>query len=135
MTTSGAPISPGYCHCRSCQTWHGAPFSGRSAWPADQVEITEEIRVSSKDPVSGRVSCAGREANIANLKSEWGTVALYPAVIGEATFEPQFNLHYGERLIDLADGMPKFLNAPERIGGDGVLAYEPLMTRWSSAGA
>lgn len=36
--------------------------------------------------------------------------------------EPQLHIHYGERVVDIADALPKFKDLPEPFGGSGELA-------------
>ena len=133
MAAKGDPLPAAFCHCQSCRTWHAAPFIGYFAWPEDKVAITGDVATSGVNAVSGRVSCARCGGALANRKPAWGLVVLYPTILTTAPFVPSLHLHYAERVLEIADGLPKYANAPERIGGDGTLLPEPRTTAWRSS--
>ena len=58
---------------------------------------------------------------------------VYPMTLAGAedplSFEPSFHIFYGERVMDLADGLPKFV-ALIRLGGTGETVSEAGHTGW-----
>lgn len=94
------------------------------AWPTDRVEIRGDLRASAADPGSERLVCAGCGGVVANRKPAWG-VTLFYGDIFDPPITPDHHVHYAERIFDIADGLPKFADLPERLGGGGAMAAEP----------
>ena len=59
---------------------------------------------------------------------------VYPMTLATAedslSFEPSSHIFYGENVMDLADGMPKFVALPPDFGGTGETAAEASHTVW-----
>ena len=49
---------------------------------------------------------------------------MYAAVIPELPFRPQLHVNYGERVLRVADGLPKQNDLPKDMGGSGTLLPE-----------
>ena len=133
ITVTGEPVAAAYCHCLSCRKWHSAPVNAWSAWPAERVSFAGgEVIMSLKDPGSVRKSCAICGGCVANEKPEHGLTVVYPMTLTDSDyqFKPAFHLFYGERVLDIADGLPKYVDLPTRIGGTGILADEPAQSGW-----
>ena len=130
IAVSGQPGMQGLCHCASCRAWQGAPFIAFTGYPSEAVTITGQTVQSHHRSESGRTSCASCGGVVANIKPAWDVTVIYPTLMRDMPFEPAVHLHYGERLLDMADGLPKFVNAPERIGGTGEMAAEPSAIRY-----
>ena len=95
---------------------------------SDAVEIRGETVQASHRDESGRVSCARCGGAVANVKPAWNVTVIYATVVPDLPFQPVLHLHYGERVMDIADGLPKFVDGPEQIGGTGELTEEPAKT-------
>jgi hypothetical protein len=53
LEVTGEPVAMGYCHCRSCRSWSGAPVNAFSLWKPEAVRITsgsEHVATFSKTP-------------------------------------------------------------------------------------
>lgn len=133
IAVAGAPRVAAYCHCRSCRTWQGAPINAWTIWREDQVTLTggplTRSRVSEQ---SERLACAECGGAVGNRKPARGMIVIYAAQMVDAgmPFEPAFHLFHAERVMDVADGLPKYRTMPEAFGGDGALDPEPEMTGW-----
>ena len=123
------PLVAGFCHCRSCRTWHAAPINAWAGWPAAAVSITGETTVSTHSAASARTSCAACGGIVANGKPAHGMTVIYPNTLNGFAFVPIMHIFYEERVIDMADGLPKFMDMPEKMGGSGRRAEEPDRTR------
>ncbi len=133
VTVTGAPAASAICHCRSCRKWHAAPLNAWSIWPSADVEITGgAVITSSTDAASGRVSCAACGGCVANHKPQVNMTVVYPmTLVGSGLeYKPAFHIHYGERVMDVADGLPKFAEMPEQFRGSGETVAEPATTGW-----
>ena len=134
VAVSGPAAVSGYCHCLDCRKWHGAPINAFSVWPSSGVNIEGETLMSEQSDASGRLSCRVCGGCVANLKPSLGMTVVYPMTLAGAedslTFEPSFHIFYGERVMDLADGLPKFVSLPPDFGGNGETIAEAEQTGW-----
>jgi hypothetical protein len=48
-----------------------------------------------------------------------GLIDVYAATIPDLAFEPQVHIHYGEKVLSIPDGLPKFKDVPAEFGGSG----------------
>ena len=51
-------------------------------------------------------------------------VDVYAAVIPGFPFRPSMHCYYGERVLTMKDGIPKYADYPVEIGGSGELMRE-----------
>lgn len=132
VTVSGPPVVQGYCHCLSCRKWHSAPINAWSGWPANKVSVSGPITESDKDPGSGRISCSKCGGNVANRKPTAKMMVIYPMTLANSglDFQPNMHIFYDERVMDVNDGLPKFVDVPESFGGSGKMAEEPEKSAW-----
>lgn len=132
VSVTGDPAVEGYCHCLSCRKWHAAPVNAWSAWPKDNVTITGPVTGSDKDPASRRITCTVCGGCVANEKPQLDMVAVYPMTLFESaySFQPKMHIFYDEGVLDMHDGLPKFVDVPEAIGGSGQMVDEPAQTAW-----
>jgi hypothetical protein len=49
-----------------------------------------------------------------------GLIDVYAATIPDLSFQPQVHIHYGEKVLSIPDGLPKFKDVPEAFGGSGA---------------
>ena len=63
-----------------------------------------------------------------------GMTAVYPMTLAGPQdtfkFEPAFHIFYEERVMDVGDGLPKFVDVPEQFGGSGKTVEEASSTGW-----
>ena len=132
VTVKGDPVVAGYCHCNSCRKWHSAPINAWAAWAEGDVSFEGATTASTHNSESQRISCKNCGGNIANGKPTKGLMVVYPMTLAESDlkFEPTFHLFHVERVMDVADGLPKFVDAPKEAGFSGVLDEEPAATGW-----
>ena len=132
VVVSGPPAVSGLCHCHSCRKWHSAPINAFSVWPQDKVKVTGDLITSNKDPVSERMTCSKCGGCVANGKPTLKMVVVYSQTLADAGFkyEPGFHIFYDERVMDIADGLPKFNDLPESFGGSGNQSDEPARSGW-----
>jgi hypothetical protein len=45
-------------------------------------------------------------------------------------FAPGFHCYYGEGVLEMADGLPKYADLPSALGGSGRRLDEPAQTTW-----
>lgn len=133
VSVVGEPSASAICHCQSCRKWHAAPLNAWSIWPTAKVSISGgDVITSAVNDASGRVSCAVCGGCVANHKPKVDMTVIYPmTLVGSGlNYAPAFHIFYDERVMDLADGLPKFTDMPETFGGSGETAEEPARTGW-----
>lgn len=136
VAVQGQPIAAGICHCESCRKWHSAPINAWALWPdaavtvsAGQDQLVEFNRQGADGP-SGRSSCKRCGGAVFNRKPKVGMTVVYAMTLDGSglVFEPTFHCFYGEGVLHMADGLPKFENLPAALGGSGKRCDEPSST-------
>jgi len=54
----------------------------------------------------------------------YGLFDVFPAVIPQFAFEPVLHINYGEAVMSVKDGLPKFKDLPKDFGGSGEMLPE-----------
>lgn len=124
---SGTPVAQGYCHCGDCRSWSAAPFIAFSLWAPDAVQITKgetSVGSFSKTENSERKFCISCGGHLMNAHPGMNLVDVYPSQM--EGFEPTPTLHvgYGEKVMSIVDGLPKYADVPAEFGGSGDLLFE-----------
>jgi len=134
VSVQGEPVFSAYCHCESCRKWHAAPIATLAAWPRGAVEVKGEVTKSTKNDQTVRTACVRCGGSVLSTKPglDWNVV--YPLTLAGSSFEyqPAFHIFYGERVMDINDGLPKFADVPQEAGGSGTLVDEPQISKWLS---
>lgn len=124
---TGAPVAQMFCHCTDCRDWLGAPVHAATGWPASQVRFVkggDNVIVYKRTEKSHRKSCRTCGGALLVEHPQIGIVDVLGSTIRDFTFEPAMHVYYGERMIDMKDGLPKFRNMPKEFGGDGETIAE-----------
>jgi hypothetical protein len=119
---SADPVDAKICHCRTCQTLHGAPMQWAAIFHKRHVRMTrgiEHLRFYSdtldraERVAPCKVSCARCGTPIADEGHRMWIA--FPTLFdfGEAgevpkAFQPTCHIFYGQRVVDMADGLPKW---------------------------
>lgn len=122
LTVTGKPEVMGYCHCDSCRAWGAAPINGFTLWKPEAVKVTkgqEDVGVFHKTENSHRQFCVKCGGHIMTDHPPMNLVDVYAAVIPDFPFEPAFHVNYGEKVVSMKDGLPKFDDMPAEAGGSG----------------
>mgnify|MGYP006195834375 FL=1 len=123
IEVSGEPKVMGFCHCASCRSWGAAPVNAFSLWEPQSVTVTkgkDKLAVYNKTESSYRQFCQTCGGHVMTDHPVIGLIDVYAATIPALKFEPQVHIHYGEKVLALHDGLPKFKDVPEPFGGSGV---------------
>jgi len=118
---SADPVDAKFCHCRACQTLHGAPMQWAAIFHKHQVRLTAGLNLlrffNSERGTNDRippckVSCSRCGTPIADEgRRMW---LAFPALFnfGEAEvpepFKPTCHIFYGQRVIDVSDNLPRW---------------------------
>jgi hypothetical protein len=114
----------GYCHCRSCRSWSGGPVNAFSLWKPDSVKVVagaDSVAVYSKNPMSERQFCAKCGGHLLTNHPTLGLVDVFAATLPTLEFQPGVHVNYGETVLPMRDGLPKFKDFPTDFGGSGEM--------------
>ena len=123
----GAPAVQAFCHCNSCRTWLSAPVHGETLWPAASVEVkkgADHIGTHKKTEASHRQFCKQCGGRVLVRHPAIGMVDVFSVVLPDLAFQPTMHVHYGEKVLAMRDGLPKFKDFPKEFGGSGDTVAE-----------
>jgi len=112
----------GYCHCEDCKTWSAAPINAFSLWVPDKVRVTKgeaSVGTFNKTENSYRKFCKACGGHLMTDHPGMKLVDVYVSVLQGFTHEPTLHVHYGNKMISVKDGLPKFKDLPADFGGSG----------------
>lgn len=115
LECSGEPFMMGYCHCRSCRSWSAGPVNAFTLWKPETVKVTkgaEHIGMFAKTPASERQFCKLCGGHLMTNHPAGGFVDVYAATLPDVVFAPAIHVHYGETVLPMKDGLPKFKTSP-----------------------
>ena len=127
FTVTGTPAAMGYCHCASCRHWSAGPVNAFSLWAPDALKVTkgaDNIGTYNKTPISYRKWCKTCGGHLFTDHPTMGLVDVYAAMLPGLSFVPGVHVHYGETVLRVQDGLPKFRDMPKEMGGSGELLPE-----------
>lgn len=122
IEVAGAPEGMGYCHCEDCRSWSAGPVNAFSLWKPDAVKVTKgeaEVGTFNKTPASSRKFCMKCGGHLMADHPAMGLTDVYAATIPSLDFQPGLHVFYGESVLAIRDGLPKFRDVPAELGGSG----------------
>ena len=127
IEVTGQPDVMGYCHCRLCRTWSGAPMHAFTLWQPDAVTVIrgeEHIWTYRRTLHEPRTFCELCGGHLMTRHAPMQMVGVQAAVIPELAFSPQMHINYAEAVLPLRDGLPKLRDIPMEFGGSGEVVPE-----------
>ena len=124
---TGSPAVQAFCHCSSCRGWLGAPIHAASLWPAANVRVVkgaDKLGLFKKTEASHRKFCTvcGSPALVDHPRIEM--VDIPAGSVKGLAYQPTLHVHYGEKVLAMRDGLPKFKDFPKEFGGSGEMLPE-----------
>ena len=119
---SGDPAVQCYCHCSSCRGWLSAPIHAASLWPTPNVKVTkgeDKLGVYKKTENSHRQFCTSCGAPVLVRHPSLGMTDVPAGSVKGFTYRPTLHVNYGEKVMQVRDGLPKFKDFPKEFGGSG----------------
>jgi len=115
------PLDAKYCHCTTCQVTHGAPFQWAAIFEKGDINFinghhhltwynSQEKKTGRKLPC--KVSCEYCHTPI--MDEGRNMILLFPTLIKfkseeeKRFFSPTCHMFYGQRVVDIPDGKPKW---------------------------
>ncbi|PNS16537.1 hypothetical protein CAC42_271 [Sphaceloma murrayae] len=115
------PLSSKFCHCTTCQTQHAAPFQWAAIFHKEDIKFShghhdlewyDPTDKSIEHKLPCKVRCSFCHSPI--MDEGRNMILLFPTLIHfkteqeKANFKPQMHMFYGERVVDIPDGLPKW---------------------------
>jgi len=122
LEVSGAPEAMGYCHCSSCRSWSAGPVNAFTLWKPESLRVTKganNVGVYHKTPRSYRKYCKACGGHLFTEHPNWSLIDVYAAIIRTYPFKPSLHVNYQETVLPMHDGLPKFRDVPNEMGGTG----------------
>jgi hypothetical protein len=127
IEATGAPAVMAFCHCETCRTWLSAPIHGATLWPTAQVAVrkgADQLGTVKKTEASHRHFCKLCGGRVMVGHPGIGMIDVFSVVVPELAFQPTMHVHYGEKVLAMRDGLPKFKDFPKEFGGSGDMLPE-----------
>ena len=124
---TGEPAVQAYCHCESCRTWLGAPVHAAALWPTPQVDVrkgADRLAVWKRTEASHRHYCTACGAPVLIRHPALGMTDVPAGSIRGLDYQPTLHVNYGEKVLTVRDGLPKFQDFPKEFGGSGATLPE-----------
>lgn len=122
LEISGDPGAMAYCHCESCRGWLGAPVHAASLWPTDNVRVVkgeDKLGTYKRTEASHRQFCTACGTPVLVRHPQLGMTDVPAGAISGLKYEPAIHVHYGEKVLTIKDGLPKYKDFPKDFGGSG----------------
>jgi hypothetical protein len=127
IEVSGEPEAMGYCHCRSCRSWSGAPVNAFTLWKPENVRVTkgaDQLVSFHKTEMSHRQFCRACGGHVMAVHPPLGLIDVFSAMLPDLPYRPQVHINYAETVLPLRDGLPKLKDFPAEFGGSGEVVAE-----------
>ena len=124
LELSGEPSIMSYCHCESCRGWLAAPLLAASLWPAASVKVvkgTDKLGTYRRTEGVHRKFCTTCGTAVMIDVPAFGMVDVPAGRVAGLEFTPTAHVHYGEKVLQVKDGLPKFRDYPKEFGGSGEM--------------
>lgn len=122
LAISGEPAVQAYCHCSSCRGWLGAPIHAAALWPTPNVKVTkgaDKLGVFKKTEASHRHFCTACGTPVLVRHPTLNMTDVPAGTVAGLAYRPTLHVHYGEKVLGVRDGLPKFKDFPKDFGGSG----------------
>jgi ribulose-5-phosphate 4-epimerase/fuculose-1-phosphate aldolase len=123
----GDPAVQAYCHCSSCRGWLGAPIHAAALWPATSVKVVkgaDNLGLYKKTESSHRQFCRSCGSPVLVGHPGMGMTDVPAGNVVGLSYKPTVHVHYGEKVMTVRDGLPKFKDFPKEFGGSGAMLPE-----------
>jgi hypothetical protein len=127
FTVTGEPAGMGYCHCESCRRWSAAPVNAFTLWRPQEVMVTrggDRIGTYHKTQGSLRKWCRDCGGHLFTEHPGLGLIDVYSAMLPDLPFAAGVHVNYGESVLPLRDGLPKYRDFPAELHGSGSMVAE-----------
>lgn len=124
LSITGEPVVMAYCHCESCRRWLGAPVHASSLWATTQIRIdagADRLAMFKRTEGTGshRQFCTSCGSPVLVGHPGIGMTDVPAVAVAGLVFEPTLHTFYGEGVLAMPDGLPKYRDNDPALGGTG----------------
>jgi hypothetical protein len=122
LQISGDPAVQAYCHCESCRSWLGAPIHAAALWPSQNVKVVkgaDNLGLYKRTEASHRQFCRSCGSPVMVGHPGLGMTDIPAGNVPGLAYRPTVHVNYGEKVMSVRDGLPKFKDFPKEFGGSG----------------
>ena len=119
---AGEPAVQALCHCASCRGWLSAPIHAAALWPTPSVNVVkgaDKLAVYKKTEASHRQFCTACGSAVLVRHPTLGMTDVPAGTVAGLAYAPTLHVNYGEKVMPIRDGLPKFKDFPKEFGGSG----------------
>jgi hypothetical protein len=127
LEITGDPAVQAYCHCDSCRSWLSAPIHAAALWPTPNVKVVkgaDNLGLYKRTESSHRQFCKSCGAAVLVRHPEMGMTDVPAGSVIGLAYKPAVHVNYGEKVMTVHDGLPKFKDFPKEFGGSGETVPE-----------
>jgi hypothetical protein len=127
LEISGDPAVQAFCHCDSCRSWLAAPIHAAALWPAQNVKVVkgaDQLGVYKRTDASHRQFCKSCGSAVLVGHPGMGMTDVPAGSVVGLAYAPTVHVNYGEKVMSVRDGLPKFKDFPKEFGGSGEMLPE-----------
>ena len=124
---TGEPAAQAFCHCNSCRSWLSAPIHAAALWPTPNVKVVkgaENLGMYKRTENSHRQFCKSCGAAVMVGHPGMGMTDIPAGTVKGFKYNTALHVHYGEKVMQVRDGLPKFKDFPKEFGGSGEMVAE-----------
>lgn len=122
LEVTGQPAVAGYCHCDDCQSWSAAPINAFGMWAPGNVRVTKgaaSVGTFNRTEAAFRQFCKACGGHLMTDHPAMQLIDVPANLLQGFAHEPTLHVHYGNRMLRVKDGLPKFKDLPCDFGGSG----------------
>jgi hypothetical protein len=96
-------------------------------WPAPNVKVVkgaDNLGLYKKTENSHRQFCRSCGAAVLVGHPTMGMTDVPAGNVAGLSYQPTVHVHYGEKVMSVRDGLPKFKDFPKEFGGSGITLAE-----------
>jgi hypothetical protein len=123
----GEPTVMAYCHCESCRSWLAAPLHAAALWPTPKVTVRKgekELGIYKATENSHRHFCTRCGSAVLIRHPSLGLTDVPAGSVAGLDYQATLHVNYGEKVMAVRDGLPKFKDFPADFGGSGETLSE-----------
>lgn len=127
LEITGEPAVQAYCHCHSCRSWLSAPVHAAALWPTPNVKVVkgaDNLGMFKRTESSLRQFCKSCGAAVLVGHPAMGLTDIPAGTVANFSYTPAVHVNYGEKVMSVRDGLPKFKDFPKEFGGSGEMLPE-----------
>ena len=127
LELTGEPPIMAFCHCESCRGWLASPVHAAALWPAASVRVVkgaDQLGTYKRTEASHRKFCSSCGTAVMVEHPTLGMVDVPAGRVQGFSFKATLHVNYGEKVLQVKDGLPKFRDFPKDFGGSGEMLPE-----------